>query len=366
MNNSIPNFFRFAKSELSQDAFIMWLLEWANPNPDYIKADSNLHKVAQDFVRLLLFPADSKEDLYISSVTYKSQDNNIDVLALITDDVHDKKYTIIIEDKTDTTIHDDQLVRYTEDVMNRNDKLELHCVYFKTGNESKYSLNKIEKNYKDHDWGNRKPTFKILLREDILGVLKPNDELVTNNLIFTDFVNNLDRIQNLTDTYTNHEKAVDEWGNTAWQGFYMKLEDLLNMGTWGCGQGEPEFNAKGSKISQWEFSLPKLSIVEGKNIQVYLHLNLWRLSIKAYCSANCYPKKLKNIEEINNQLAEYGLKIELKGCRKAKNQTLASVKNISGKAFIAKSKPVVLNDIVEKLQLLQSFLPKLAEYVIIK
>lgn len=31
-----PNLFHYASSELSQDAFLLWLLEWANPaNAEY-------------------------------------------------------------------------------------------------------------------------------------------------------------------------------------------------------------------------------------------------------------------------------------------------------------------------------------------
>jgi hypothetical protein len=47
-----PNIFNFATSELSQDAFIAWLLTWANK--EYEGIDKNLHACATDFVRQLI------------------------------------------------------------------------------------------------------------------------------------------------------------------------------------------------------------------------------------------------------------------------------------------------------------------------
>ena len=36
-----PNLFDYATSELSQDAFICWLLKWSNP--EYIEVSKELH-----------------------------------------------------------------------------------------------------------------------------------------------------------------------------------------------------------------------------------------------------------------------------------------------------------------------------------
>ena len=341
---STPNFFRFASSELSQDAFIIWLLEWANP--EYIHADNELHKAAQAFVRLLLLPDDSKEDLQISSIKCKSQYNNIDVLALIEDDSNNKQYAVIIEDKTDTTVHDNQLIRYSKDVNKRYNNYELHCVYFKTGNESKHSLNKIESEYKKYKWeNNNNPIFKMVLRDDILRVLEPYKSSI-KNLIFNDFVENLNRIQRWTASYTKENKFVKDWGNTAWQGYYMELENVLNMGTWCCAQGEPIIKKKGNKISPWEFSLPLLSIEGYDTIQLYLHLNLRNLSIKAKCKSTDHlehgletvMKKIK--DNMIECLKETNLTLEENSVRKGKNVTLFNIKRVvngCNKQFIGKN-----------------------------
>ena len=49
---NIPNLFSFATSELSQDAFFAWLMQWADSS--YKELDESLHVVAQNFIRLLL------------------------------------------------------------------------------------------------------------------------------------------------------------------------------------------------------------------------------------------------------------------------------------------------------------------------
>lgn len=324
-----PNFFQIANSELTQDGFIQWLLEWANPQ--YAEFDGKLHIAALAFVRLLLLPDNNTEDICVSSVECEAQKNNIDILALIKDDVNQKKYAVIIEDKTDTTVHDNQLVRYSMDVKERYNEWELHCVYFKTGNESNYSLDKIERDYKKNNWViTNKPIFKMVLREDVLKVL---GSFSPQNVIYSDFVNNLDRIQRWTKSYKNEGKIVNEWGNTAWQGYYMGLEGLLGRGAWRCGQGDPIINKKGIKVSAWEFALPMLPIMEDDSIQLYLQLGLRKLSIKAQCASSTNPKKsLKNaMAHIKIDMAEYiertNLKLEeIKNIHTGKDITIFNIK----------------------------------------
>ena len=60
-----PNLFTHATSELSQDAFILWLLEWADS--ECATEDKALHETAQEFVRLLL----ENMDLEIHSIDCK-------------------------------------------------------------------------------------------------------------------------------------------------------------------------------------------------------------------------------------------------------------------------------------------------------
>src|SRR5690606_37875466 len=103
-----PNLFRFATSELSQDAFLCWLLSWSQKG--YRDHDKALHNVAVDFVSTI-FSAHHLSAPPIHSIKILRQFKSLDVLAIINDE-----YAILIEDKTYTKNHSNQLVRYREAV----------------------------------------------------------------------------------------------------------------------------------------------------------------------------------------------------------------------------------------------------------
>ena len=162
------NIFTFATGELSQDAFICWCLNWIN-EPDNVTT----HRYRQLGLDLLakLIENQSNSDV-ISKVDINSIDKvilvqqvlNIDVLAIIPQ----YKLAIIIEDKTNTSEHDNQISFYRGSLKtvfenkkpwNAYNKLEkafklvdldidhadianyhIHTVYFKTGY------------YFDYDW----------------------------------------------------------------------------------------------------------------------------------------------------------------------------------------------------------------------
>ncbi len=127
---TIPNLFTYATKELSQDAFLCWTLEWINFRG---------HRMCE-FARSLLnnFLAksvykDQINPLDIDTVEIKRQYKNIDVLVLVKLK-NDKTLPIIIEDKTDTTLHDKQIQRYTNTIKSEcTDFPTPVCVFYKTG-----------------------------------------------------------------------------------------------------------------------------------------------------------------------------------------------------------------------------------------
>lgn len=62
-----PNIFNYAKSELTNDAIICWMLDWANSEDDIYK------NLSQDIIRLFT----KNEDLDVESVNIK---NSIKIL----------------------------------------------------------------------------------------------------------------------------------------------------------------------------------------------------------------------------------------------------------------------------------------------
>jgi len=204
--DNTPNLFDYATSELSQDAFLLWLLNWANDK--YKEYDQELYQTAQRFVKMLL---EDTDDIIINTVKTYKQLKNIDVFAIV-----NKQYAIIIEDKVNTGTHDDQLKRYKEWISSHSEfkNLKLTCVYLKTGNESLSDLKQIEEVEK----------YNIVLRKDILEVLYHCN---SNNSIINCFYRHLAKIENETNSFKTTN--VNNWSWNAWQGFYMELEQKLNI-----------------------------------------------------------------------------------------------------------------------------------------
>lgn len=145
--NEKPNLFKYATSELSQDAFICWLLEWAKPENEQSK---ELHECA--IVLIKTFFEKHKKKLHkIKSIKIKPQKEKMDVFCVI----NKKEYAIIIEDKTNTRDHSDQLEKYYEKVMKMGFKEEnIIPIYFKTGYlfpDEKLSVEKAKYSIFDRD-----------------------------------------------------------------------------------------------------------------------------------------------------------------------------------------------------------------------
>lgn len=336
LNSKELNLYNYATSELSQDAFILWLLAWANPIEELSGDQLNLHVAAISFVRGLL----GKTNLEIDSIECIKQKDNIDVLAIINNNI-----ALIIEDKTYTKEHK-QLERYSETVKAKYHSCsELHCVYYKSGNESFNSIDKVKRRYNEYiknSAGQLKVFFKIMLREDILRLLRSIEKPVINN-IFVDYVAHLDRLQGWSDSYKKG-KIAGLWGNTAWQGFYMALEKVINAELnkdkqeeeskiyckWDSEpKGKKRKNKKKKEISVWYLQLPKLSIIDDGSICLYLYLKIDELSIKAYCKDARYPHT--GWSNILGKLAEIevdGLNVIPNECvrNKGENVTLCKIK----------------------------------------
>lgn len=116
----MENIFDYAKKELSQDAVITCILKEKDEN-------------AEKLIRLMLGAA-CPAKFEIKEV--KNQVSKIDVLVTI--EVEDEKGSkhleaIIIEDKTNTFLHDDQLKKYVDAIANRKTINNIYFVLFKTG-----------------------------------------------------------------------------------------------------------------------------------------------------------------------------------------------------------------------------------------
>ncbi len=204
-----PNLFEFATGELSQDAFLCWLLSWADKAAT---TDQALHETGVEFVRSIMKKC-GKTDLGQGfTITVNKQYESIDILACI--EQGSKKYALVIEDKTGTTMHGNQLERYWETVKNDFPDHEHLLVYLKTG--------AISRATEAEDAG-----YQVYSGEELQAVLDKHAH-ETRSDIFRDFHSYL---KTKNDGYRAfREKKVDEWVNEwqAWEGFYGALQKKMN------------------------------------------------------------------------------------------------------------------------------------------
>ena len=244
-----PNLFDFAASELSQDAFVSWLLQWADSS--YMGIDLELNDLGK---KLLSLMTGIREDA-IKQVAVGRQWKNIDVWAEVNDDTF-----VVIEDKTRTSEHDNQLERYkaaAEDYYaGKRDKF--YYIYLKTGNES--SLNQkdiISKGY------------KVITRKMILGVL---NTYTGNNNILIDFFNHLQNLEKETNSFKT--KTISEWQGHAWEGFYMELEKWYKDLYWGYVPNQ----SGGFLGAWWNYIVSSID-----NVGMYFQVEEGKFSFKIYC-----------------------------------------------------------------------------------
>ena len=203
-----PNIFSFATSELSQDAFICWLLSWAKE--EYSIEDLSLHNCARSLISVMFEKHSKKMPSEITNIKITKQDKNIDVLCVI-----NNKFPIIIEDKTGTKHHSGQLKRYLNEIEDRcYEQEDILPIYYKTEDQSCYS-NVLENGY------------KLLLRKEIITVL---EMYCGTNQILIDYRNHLLEISKKVDSFKF--LPLDDWTWHSWVGFYIFLQDELKAGNW--------------------------------------------------------------------------------------------------------------------------------------
>jgi hypothetical protein len=200
-----PNLFHFATSELSQDAFLCWLLEWANPK--YCNVDPGLHQCGANLIRLIFELHAKRPPDNIATVEVLKQQSRIDVLCIV-----NGEYAIIIEDKTTTSEHGDQLTRYAEAVKS-DGFVASHIlpVFFKTHEQSGFS-NVEEAGY------------KVLSRGQLLALFR---SCGSANDILADYRAELEALDASFENFVRI--PVADWNWQSWQGFYQRLQRELGI-----------------------------------------------------------------------------------------------------------------------------------------
>lgn len=201
-----PNLFKYATSELSQDAFLCWLFEWAKP--EYQDLDSALHETSISLIKELI---DENVEI-IHTLDIKRQEHNADIVLYINDN-----YALIIEDKVHASEHGNQLERYAAHFAGKfHGRSSL--IYLKTGDQSQYR-------------SARDKGYKVFHRKDLLDVLELGISAGTSNNIFLDFYENLKSIEESVNSYLT--LPIGDWTWDSWKGFYIYLQGKVEgVATW--------------------------------------------------------------------------------------------------------------------------------------
>jgi hypothetical protein len=197
-----PNLFTIATKELSQDAFLTWLIQWAAP--ECRDQNPGLAAVATDFVKHLIGLQGAVPDA-LTKVTAGRQWKGIDIWAEVND-----THLVIIEDKVGTGEHSDQLGRYRQigEDWCREHLRALVCVYIKTQSDSGPNLRRVAEQ-----------GYAVLDRRDLLRLL---DAREVESDIFNDFQDRLREIELSESQFTG--KPVGTWDGNDWKGLYQALE----------------------------------------------------------------------------------------------------------------------------------------------
>ena len=219
-----PNLFDYATKELSQDAVICWLIAWAQVEPEN-EYEQALRDVGCEFVNTLLGKCNAALAGKVQCPEIPEihqQALGIDVLARITDE--STEHVLLIEDKTVTRDHSGQLKRYYGEVTGGQTAVgevsvcQVRPVYLKTGNQSRAQDRAIENNTR----------FRVFSRRDFLDVL--NTYRGTHPIV-TDFQKHLQRREDEFNSFEQwkHDDDRTSWSRGAWEGFYRRLEDELQL-----------------------------------------------------------------------------------------------------------------------------------------
>lgn len=208
MEYNKPNLFRYATSELSQDAVLCWLAECADPS--VIDFDDTLYFLGQSFLKCL-FGSHKQPLPEFKNIQVFKQYKSIDVLIIVEDNL------ICIEDKSGTQEHSNQLIKYLRIIKKEYPNKKILPVYIQTGDQASY------KNVKDVG-------YELIHRQDLINLLEEYEKHGGTNAIAQNFLNHLKVKEERVRSYQN--KAIDKWDLEAWQGFYSVLQDMLGSGSW--------------------------------------------------------------------------------------------------------------------------------------
>ncbi len=282
----MKNIFDFATKELSQDAFLRWLLESYNCKEDY-----NLCMASIKFIKTI---CEFRKDEKIEKLTTFAQWYRIDVSAII--ETNERKIGLFIEDKVFSHEHN-QLKKYNESIekIKKHKKLdECYRLYYKTHLLSKKDEETIRKaNWKKWDINNIYKYFYDFDNTDCL-ILRQYIEFIKKRY-----------------TLTNLLKRPMDDNVLAWQTYFEKVLS-------------PNFNEKyytEVEICRYSYTYFALYLKRGKERKVpYLEIRSRdcvenKIQVRFLCYGIDYDKHETEISKIIEKLKEKSYILQCKNLR---------------------------------------------------
>ena len=216
----MKNIFYFATKELSQDAFIKWLISNYDENDDL-----ELKNTSLSFIRFLTNDIVSVEELSKSNIVVFSQVNHVDISVYIypnkesdLDDLHD---VIVIEDKTFSSEHN-QLITYNNAIDKWKNVNRVFKAFYKTSTLSSKDEDGIKVANKNQQF--KWQVFDINRIWDFF-----KDKTESNSQVLNNYIEYIGHIYSAFKCET--DDSIDKWEPYHWEGFvnkYLKKYDNPN------------------------------------------------------------------------------------------------------------------------------------------
>ena len=202
-----PNIFNCATREMSQEAFIFWLLSWGDP--EALTINEELHKLSRKLLEA--FFNKHNRELPSQIEKYEISMGFIDIRIKINDSL-----IIPIQNKIYNIERPDQLSHYVQLLKDDGYSGEnILPIYLQTGSQGNYKKLK-------------ETGFLPFSRKDLLNILNAGTDI--NNDILNDYIANLEQIENAMQSFMH--LSLNEWHMHSWQGFYNYLMTELCDGQW--------------------------------------------------------------------------------------------------------------------------------------
>jgi len=271
MNN---NLFYYATSELSQDAFLCWLFSHALKDNIDNKSD-DLRKCAIAFIQEFI-PTLKETDVIYLSCEPQRQYKHIDILLTVND-----KYKVIIEDKTYTSEHSNQLSNYKEEIKEEFPDYTIVCVYYKIWLQS--NKNQIIQN-----------NYLYFGLQNILNILDRFKYI--QNDIFADYYEYLKNLHDEINAYNT--KPISAWNWAQINGFYNYIQEELSN----CGmQFNFDYiaNQSGGFYGMWIHN-NTIRVFNGEAFELYLQCEFVEQNLKI-----CYKISSQSDAKVNKAIREH-------------------------------------------------------------